>query len=215
MATVYSASQQVAPAKELLHKASSILRDLVADHPKEPAYREQLTYTLNSTAVLCNSARQPREAEEAYQQLIDLLRENVTSNPRGDDLNWLAWTLVDCPIVAVRNPAEAIPLAKQAVASAPSTGKYWNTLGVAYYRAGDYQSAVATLEESVKRGEGGTAWDFFFLAMAQKHLGNITEASRWYEKAVSRMEKNAPLHGDLLRYRAEADSLLGMKREKN
>ena len=41
-------------------------------------------------------------------------------------------------------------------------------------------------------GQGGTSFDWFFLAMAHWQLGNHDQARAWYEKSVAWMEKNSP-----------------------
>jgi serine/threonine protein kinase/tetratricopeptide (TPR) repeat protein len=48
----------------------------------------------------------------------------------------LARLLATCPDVKIRNPSRGVELAKQAVERAPN-GNFWNTLGIAFYRAGD------------------------------------------------------------------------------
>src|SRR5205085_3718328 len=42
----------------------------------------------------------------------------------------------------LRDPAQAVPLAREAVRLAPEMSAYWNTLGMAQYRAGRWQEAV-------------------------------------------------------------------------
>jgi hypothetical protein len=55
---------------------------------------------------------------------------------------------------------------------------------------------------------GGDAIDWFFLAMAHWQLGDKPQARTWYNKAVPWMEKNQPENEELLRFRAEATTLL-------
>jgi uncharacterized protein HemY len=55
----------------------------------------------------------------------------------------------------------------------PSNGSFWNTLGVASYRAGQWQDAVDALKKSVQFRSGGNIWDWFFLAMAHRQLGYV------------------------------------------
>jgi hypothetical protein len=68
----------------------------------------------------------------------------------------------------------------------------------------------ADLEKSMQLRNGGDGEDWFFLAMAHWQLGNEDEALRWYERGVGWMEKNAPDHPELIRFRAEAAGLLGV-----
>ncbi len=147
-------------------------------------------------------------------------------------LNELAWRLATAADPAGRDPARAVALARTAVDRAPNEGAFWNTLGVAHYRSGDWTAAIAALDRSVQLTSGGDPWDWFFLGMACWHLGEKDEARRWYEKAVVRMEAqgddagievsgdDVPVSGsstwegaaeeELQRVRAEAAALLGV-----
>ena len=112
----------------------------------------------------------------------------------------------------MRNLPWAIELARKAVELNPRGAHIWNTLGVAYYRAGKQQEAIDALEKSLEL-QGANNYDFLLLAMAHWQQGNKDEARRWYDQAVARMAKN-PQHDDQLhRFRAEAEHLLGIAEE--
>src|SRR5207247_1141032 len=106
-------------------------------------------------------------------------------------------------------------IAKQAVEREPKEGTYWNTLGAAHYRAGDWQAAIAALDKSMELRQGGDSFDWFFLAMAHWRLGGKEKARKWYDQAVAWMDKNKPHHGELRRFRAEAAELLGREEEND
>jgi tetratricopeptide (TPR) repeat protein len=108
-----------------------------------------------------------------------------------------------------------VELAKKAVELAPGQGLYWNTLGVAHYRAGDWEAAIAALDKAKQLHNGGDIYDWFFLAMTHWQLAHKEEARKWFDKAVEWMEKNRPSDEDLRRFRAEAAELLGVKDKKN
>jgi WD40 repeat protein len=131
--------------------------------------------------------------------------------PDGDDprsLNLRAWYIVARPNQDARNVTMALALAKKAVEAAPNAS-YWNTLGVAHYRAGDWQAAIAALHKSDElEGGRGASINAFFLAMAYGQLGNQEEARKWYAQAVRCMEKNEPKNEELRCFRAEAEELL-------
>jgi eukaryotic-like serine/threonine-protein kinase len=213
MSSVYSASQEIAKAKECMGKAISLLENLIAGSPAETAYRRQLTRTLYLMGIFCNSYGQLSEAEDAFRKLIQVLRDNLTRDAGGEDANALAWTLVDCPVATLRKPAEAITLAKRALTLSPEEGRFWNTLGVAYYRGEEFKSAIHTLEESMKRRSGGDPYDWFFIAMAYKRLGDDRLARQWFDKSQKWLESRSPT-GDTFRYRVEAEMVLGLKGEK-
>jgi tetratricopeptide (TPR) repeat protein len=128
--------------------------------------------------------------------------------------NEAAWFLASCRDAKVRDPKRAVELARKAVALAPKEGTYWNTLGVAHYRAGDWKPAVAALKKSMKLCKGGDSLDWFFLAMAHWQLGEKDQARQWYDRAVQWMDKNRPKEEQLRRFCAEAAELLGTKVEK-
>ena len=117
-------------------------------------------------------------------EAVSAFREAIRLKPGLADVhNDLAWLLATCPDAKMRDFPKAVALARRAVELAPKEG-YWNTLGVAHYRAGDWKASVAALEKSMELGHGGGAIDWFFLAMAHWRLGHSDEARTWYEKAA-------------------------------
>ena len=102
----------------------------------------------------------------------------------AEHYNNLAWRLATGP-VALRDPEQALVLARKAVALTPGTAIYLNTLGVAQYRAGQYAEAIATLEKSLAASKGESdAFDLFFLAMARHKLGQIDQARADFDRAL-------------------------------
>jgi tetratricopeptide (TPR) repeat protein len=94
----------------------------------------------------------------------------------------------------------------------PRNGSFHNTLGAAYYGAGDWNAAIKSLEKSMKL-QGPTSWDWFFLAMAQYRLGRKEEALASYQRAMQWLEKNSQSlspneNQELSRFQAEAAELL-------
>ncbi|HEV3445114.1 MAG TPA: tetratricopeptide repeat protein [Gemmataceae bacterium] len=125
--------------------------------------------------------------------------------------NEMAWFWATCPDARYREPVRAVELAKRIVNRAPKAGAAWNTLGVALCRAGDWQAALQALNKSMELSRGGTAFDWFFLAMTQWHLGEKEKAHQQFAKAVQWMDKNQPNNEELRRFRTEAAELLGLK----
>jgi tetratricopeptide (TPR) repeat protein len=126
--------------------------------------------------------------------------------------NNLAWLLATSADDSFRDASRAQQLAHEAVRLDPESGKFWNTLGVAEYRAGHWQEAMDALEKSMKLRDGGDATDRFVLAMACYQSGRHDEASRWYEKGTAWSARHQPLSADAKRFRQEAAQLL--KREQ-
>ena len=99
-------------------------------------------------------------------------------------------------------------MAEQTVTLEPESATYWNTLGIAYFRAHDWKAAIHALGQSTELGGGGTSFDFFFLAMAWWRRGDREQAHHWYLRGNSWMEEHNPDHEVLVRFREEATALL-------
>src|SRR5262249_45126484 len=104
-------------------------------------------------------------------------------------------------------------LAKSAVEHRPEQASYWNTLGVAYYRAGNWTDGAAALRKSIELGKRGGSSNWFFRAMAHWKLGERDEARRCYEGAVEWEEKNKTGDEALRRFRLEAAELIGVAKK--
>jgi tetratricopeptide (TPR) repeat protein len=147
---------------------------------------------------------------QAYtDQIKDLLRN---ASQRGENnptaLNALARYLATCPDPRFRDASQAVDLARKVATKTPNDGAIWNTLGVALYRAGDWQSAVTALEKGMSLRQGEGSGDWFFLAMAHWRLGNKEQARQWHERALRWMAEHRPKDIELGRARAEAARLL-------
>jgi hypothetical protein len=84
---------------------------------------------------------------------------------------------------------------------------------VAQYRTGDWSAAVAALEKSMGLRAGGDVYDWLFLAMACRRLGNAAGAKQWYDRSLEAIKDRGPEKSELNRFRAEAACLLGEKSE--
>jgi eukaryotic-like serine/threonine-protein kinase len=211
LASVYCAHQEVAPAADMTRRAVKLYEALATDDPSKTVYRQNAAATYYAMGILYRSTKQPGSAEQEWAKAIEQCRLALSHDERGEIANDLAWYLVDCPDEAVRAPAEAVGLARKAVTRAPEMGEFWNTLGVAHYRAGEFQSALIALSRSLELRSGGDAADHFFLAMAYERTGDRKQARIWYDKAVQRMDKRFPQEERDLRYQAEAKEILGIK----
>jgi WD40 repeat protein/serine/threonine protein kinase/tetratricopeptide (TPR) repeat protein len=196
-------SGQPAAAEQIYRRALGFATVSPADDG-DRSYQVRLRFGLGS--VLQKMGLLAAAAEE-YLQVTRL-------DPRDAQiLNNIAWFLASCPDPRFRDPAQAVQLAKRATGLAPREGDYWNTLGVASYRAGDLKGALQSLGKSAQLRSGGNSFDYFFLAMARWQLGQKDEAGTWYGRGVEWMDKNKPQDAELLRFRAEATDLLGIKEQ--
>ncbi|MHB8866613.1 MAG: protein kinase domain-containing protein [Pirellulaceae bacterium] len=124
--------------------------------------------------------------------------------------NNFAWFLANCPDDRFANPSYAVELARKAVELVPDEGTFWNTLGVCYYRAGNYSSAIDALERSTALfGEAGVGFNAMFLAMAHWKLEHHAEANRQYDMAVHWMRENQVVDEELMRFCRETAQILG------
>ena len=143
--------------------------------------------------------------------IADLSKTAELAPQNGAAWNDLAWLLATCPDPKLRDPDRALTTAKKAVELAPKEASQWKTLGLAHYRAREWASAIAALQESMKLRKGGDSALWFFLAMAHWQLDHKEEAAKWYAEAVKWMDKNAPQDEELQRFRTEAAELLKME----
>ena len=67
------------------------------------------------------------------------------------------------------------------------------------------------MTKAIELGDGGSAIDWLFLAMAHWQLGQQEDARRWYEKAAQWINDNKCKDAEFLRFRAEAAALLGIE----
>ena len=91
----------------------------------------------------------------ARQNKFDLaivqFKETLRLNPKQPRmLNTLAWTLVNCPDQALRDPSKALSLAQQACVLTQSRHPvYLNTLAAVYEALHDFEKAVKTTEKAL------------------------------------------------------------------
>jgi tetratricopeptide (TPR) repeat protein len=156
------------------------------------------------------------EAKTAWLRALDLLTEPAVSKPGGqiihqqwcDCANDLAWLLVNAPDPSVREVAHGLLLAVKVTQAQPGCKAYWNTLGAAYYRAGDFEAAITALNRNTTVSDRGTVFDHVFLAMAHAELGNHEESRLWLSLVMSEKERDYPGHSELTRLCDEVHSVI-------
>ena len=183
------------------------------------ANRRAASYIQLSMALLKDdaklSAADRKTFEESAQSDVSRIL-NAAGKPRAENANEannLAWELVTQSDAELNLPITAVELSKTAVELAPKVGIYWNTLGVAQYRAGDWKASEAAFQNGFKFRDGGDSYDWFFLAMTVQQLGQKEQARKWHDAARLWMAKNAAQNDDLKRFSAEAAALLGIEQQ--
>ena len=202
-------------------QALGLCEPLVSGFPDRPGFRRQLVRSHFALGIALRLAGRPAEAVQAFEQALAAYRpySDTYDEPGNHEQfaaihNELAWLLATWADLTIRDPGRAVAAARKAVELEPEHGEFWNTLGVASYRAGDWKAAIAALQKAEESAPGRQlAWNAFFLAMAHWQLGEKEHARKEYEQAVSWMEKNRPRDEELLRFRAEAAELLGVREE--
>jgi len=225
---------------EILNQ-SSIVREFVLRNdfdrihsrrarPRSPVEIEQERQAGEMQVLLQSATRAWEEgrfasAKESYQQLVSLIdavppdRWTPKFRPTVSyALNNLAWLMATCPKIEFRNPEGAVVYAKRAVGVAPTDGNCWNTLGVAYYRAGELEEAKNALYRSMELRNEGDSFDWFFLALIHFKLGHKHRAHEWYDRAAGRLQR-IPQFGsfltvdqldELYRFEVEAAEVMGL-----
>lgn len=148
-----------------------------------PDDRDTVWSTSNLAKDYCAQGKYA-QAEALYRRPL----ESSSNNPLF--LKALAWYLVAAADRRQRRPTEALQLARGAVKEAPDCDECHNTLGLAEYRNGLWDEAVATLNRSAVLDNGTQPTDFFFLAMAHWKRGDKGEAERFFQRGVDGARKS-------------------------
>jgi tetratricopeptide (TPR) repeat protein len=194
----------------------------------EAAYRKALEVSEKSARALQHTELRCRLADSCL-NLGLLLRmggrhaeaDRVFRKPfeqeliSADACNNVAWGLATDTARPLRPPELAVAFARKAVELAPADGAVWTTLGVAQFRAKNWQESINALQKSQELRKGGDSVGWFFLAMAHWQLGNKDEARRSYDRAVEWMDRHKPNDEELRRFRSEAAERMGIEKKRD
>jgi serine/threonine protein kinase len=153
------------------------------------------------------------EAAEAFRGARTAWRKVLELEPDNPAVcHLLARFLADCPEGSVTDPAEALRLAERALALAPKPpGTLWITLGLARYRTGAWQEALAALDKAGAVSAVESCQRDFLRAMAHARLGHGNLARTCHDRAVSGMSRVWVKEDDLHQRRLEAELVLAKK----
>jgi eukaryotic-like serine/threonine-protein kinase len=209
LARLLIAGKRVEEAEPILLEAIGGYERIVASSPEYHVALNNLGLCYVRLAQLLAGRDRPQEAATAYRKALAFTPDNATA------INDLAWMLAASPDPKLRDPGKAVELAERAVALAPKQASSWNTLGVARYRAGEWQTSIDALKKAEELlAEKSFSFNAFFVAMAEWQLDRKEEAHKWFDQAVAWMAKNQPQNEELLRFHAEAAALLDVKEDK-
>ncbi len=139
------------------------------------------------------------------QQLLERSAQLCPTDPML--LNSVAWLSVISDDAQARLPSQAIELAERASQLDALNGAYWNTLGLAYLRAGRYADAVLALKRS-QTFETTDEYDTILLSIAHSHLKHRQQAQADFESAKAQYEARKSKSLELEQFFEEAASLL-------
>jgi serine/threonine protein kinase len=179
----------------------------VAERYQGPTYRDLRRNWVSQLLESQSSAHQQMLRRIWYRHTRLAL---VVDPENAQAHNSAAWAMVSVPEDPWYDPNAGRERARKAIELDPNNWSFWNTLGVAFYRAGDWKAADETLRKSIEF-TGGTAHDWFFVAMALWHQGKHPEARQCFESAVSAMKSSTRNDPELVRFHAEASAVLQLK----
>ena len=217
LASVLASQQRLTEAEAEFRLSLDIHEECVAELQSQPFNVDEWAESYWDFASFLGFHDRPREAKAIHDRLLTSIRDLAKKNP-GNSLyrmqpggaNQLARSLV----VNKNHDAQwfhfASDLSKNAVNEAPHSGQFWNTLGVAEYRLGNWRAAESALLKAIVQRGPGFSDTWFFLAMACQQLGKPEQARKCYEFACLWTERYAPDDAELVRFRAEANIVLGI-----
>ncbi len=191
-------------------------RESVQQHPDNVSHISQLGAELHNLARLY-------VARESCQRAISLLEEARKHQQRAhtaepnqarfrdrlrSHLSYLAFcmTLVHD---SQQDVSQAEGYARQALEFDARDAASWQSLGMAQYRTGQWQSAAESLEKSVELSHQGDGFLCFFLAMSYFQLNQEAAAKVWFDRGVAEMPQEERYVTQLSRLCQETSELTG------
>lgn len=109
----------------------------------------------NGPRVLLRAALQRYENTRQYTNAVILLQHAIQSSPaEAQNYNQLAWLRATCSEAAVRNGAEAVPIAQQACELTRwQERNSIDTLAAAYAETGDFKHAIEFQQQALRTGK--------------------------------------------------------------
>lgn len=142
---------------------------------------ERLFTSIPSSQSLIESLEQDENMSDELRSIAIGFAELKESQETADHYNECSWAIVRLNEQPDAQYQAALSWAQSAVARAFTNGNYRNTLGVAYFRTGKFEKAIATLKfaDWLKPGE---PLNYGYLALASHHLDRQEQASLWWHR---------------------------------
>jgi len=146
----------------------------------------------------------------------ELVPEGLES--RADEA-WIHAAILFHTCPDIYNGPAALDLAREVVAVNPRRWEYQLPLGMALYRHGRFEEALAALEQALETfpsygyidNEASEPLRLFPLAMAQWQLGRRKDARATYDRAAAQMDEISPRFPVFVLLRDETAQLLGIQ----
>jgi tetratricopeptide (TPR) repeat protein/serine/threonine protein kinase len=148
------------------------------------------------------------KTKEALACLREALRHQPDLVEANEGLSWLLVTAADPKL---RDPAQAVDLARKVVERDPKNGYTLRTLGMAEFQAKKWTAAVDSLKKAADLLPDGDALAWLFLAMAHHQLDQPKQAREWFDRAERWIKEKESKDEIVLRFRTEAAALLGVE----
>ncbi len=204
-------------------RAIQVYEELATRFPERIWLRTGLIETLREHASLLAEPIDSTEAEGSIRRAVEVAETLVGNQSAAlpcfrkalvGPFSGLAWNFVSQAPLRPGDVAKAVRIARQAVDWDADRPDSWRSLGISCYRAGDWKSAATSFRTAMDLDKGGNAADWFLMAAIDHHLGNDSDARRWYERAISWLKQHnlSESTGDLelRRSREEAIRALGL-----
>ena len=195
------------PARHLdavaaLEQSKSLIETLVnATGPQQP-YLVHLAMFCHRLGQL-HSDSDEAKATQYFDEATAYWDQAESLGDSPDVLHEFAWTLLEQPSASRQDFQRAQDLVQRAIAIQPKNPNFHCTLGVALYRLGDPQQAIAEIELSTRlRDDIATAREAYWLAIAKNSSEEFQNGERW-------REENCPGNLNLWRLRERALGSLG------
>jgi tetratricopeptide (TPR) repeat protein len=153
---------------------------------------------------------------EDYRAICERLVNDFASGASPELLRAIVWTCTITPDAAASS-YDLVGLAQRALEGNSKKIAFQRVLAMALLRGGQYQQAKSLYEELLETpGWTARCADYAFVSMALTHLGDLTAAQAWLEKAAA---EPAPTFDGASSWRAtqrellERDLLLGEARQ--
>ena len=198
-------------AVRIAERAATIFDGLSNDYPADQNLHRLEAEALNVKVIGLIQTGHRDIAEREFVRLEKLGGAGQIS----DSLARVAWHLVQREAHHNQAPAYAVELACRAIALQPEAVFAWHTMGIARYRAGQWQEAIAALKKANElEHDKGLAFNGFFLAMAFHQQGEHEQARSWYDRSVRWLADHDVKDQNAVRYRDEAATVCGVQNTK-